>query len=79
MQVKDLIALLCQMNPEAQVHIMSRPKWPRENGLCGVVSRKEFADGIDFGEGCAREDVFLLEGDMLRYGTREAWTVGQMV
>lgn len=85
MKVKDLISYLETQDPEADVYIMSQPKYPFEYGVAGVCRRADFAD-VDFEEDTEvhdrwtasqsqlpPSDVFLLEGAQLRYGSGAAW------
>jgi hypothetical protein len=97
MKVRELIAVLEDLDPEAAVYIMSQPNYPFEHAVSGVALREDFADCDDEddeeGEGEEEErpapardrwtardtdlpstDVFILEGEQLRYGSREAWS-----
>jgi hypothetical protein len=61
--------------------------WPFELSLAGVTTREEMLradrdedDGDDDEEprlerGTAKNDVFLVEGEQLRYGSKTAWSV----
>lgn len=81
MTVGELIEILEDLDPEAQVHIMSQQSWPFENTLAGVAVREEFERDDEDGEvssradGTAPSDVFLCEGTQLRYGSKNAWNV----
>jgi hypothetical protein len=82
MQVRDLIELLEDQDPEAEVLIMTRESWPFENAVAGVASREEIVDsepdedaGTD--DGTAPNDVFIVEGSQLRYGSKAAWNVAR--
>ncbi len=83
MKVSELIELLEEQDPNAEVLVMMQQSWPFECRLQGVTTRDEIlsADGDDgdesdsLGEGCARSDVFLVEGEQLRYGSKTAWEV----
>ena len=82
MTVAELIALLEAFDPEARVMIMSQPSWPFEYDLQGVAVREDFTgDGDDddapLGDGMNENDVFLLEGTQLRYGSKAAWGAGR--
>ena len=61
-------------------------KWPFELSLAGVTTREEMLraereerDDDDyeprFERGTAKNDVFLVEGEQLRYGSKTAWSV----
>ncbi|MBK6682919.1 MAG: hypothetical protein IPG45_00470 [Deltaproteobacteria bacterium] len=85
MKVSELIELLEEQDPDAEVLVMSQPNWPFELGLAGVTTREEMLradreDGDDDEEprlerGTAKNDVFLVEGEQLRYGSKTAWSV----
>jgi hypothetical protein len=89
MKVAELIALLEEQDPEAEVLIMSQPSWPFEYAVCGLARRSEPEDVDDdetepaHGNGeasgarddRATSDVFIVEGTQLRYGSKRAWEV----
>lgn len=58
MTVEELIEMLEQFDPEAEVRIASQPSWPMEYELSGV----DATDGA----------VFLAEGRQLGYLPHEA-------
>ncbi|MDP1826677.1 MAG: hypothetical protein Q8L48_25625 [Archangium sp.] len=78
MKVKELMELLKDLEPNAQVLIASQPNWPFEIELSGVVTRAECSQPDEDGEGDAQApsrdgaptDVFLVEGQQLRYGSK---------
>jgi len=86
MTVSELIELLEDCDPDAQVLLMSQPSWPFEHSVAGVTIRSDVDD--DEGEhgdedeereapradGTRPNDVFILEGQQLRYGSRDAWS-----
>jgi hypothetical protein len=90
MKVKELIDILEEQDPDAEVLIMSQQNWPFENGVYGVTVRSEM-DGNDDDDdddksedtraateardGRATNDVFIVEGSQLRYGSKNAWDV----
>jgi hypothetical protein len=97
MKVRELIAVLEDLDPEAAVYIMSQPNYPFEHAVSGVALREDFTDCDDEDEEDAEgeeevrpaprrdrwtsrdadlppSDVFILEGEQLRYGSREAWS-----
>ena len=48
MKVSELIELLEDQDPDAEVMIMSQENWPFENAVAGVAVREEFvADDED--------------------------------
>jgi hypothetical protein len=71
MKVQELIALLQDADPNADVLIMSQPQWPFEHAVAGIAVREHFAPKSD-GNVCPN-DVFILEGSQERYGSKEAW------
>jgi hypothetical protein len=87
MKVSELIELLQDQDPDAEVMIMSQESWPFENAVAGVAVREEFVDDDDedceddereeprYEKGTAANDVFLVEGQQLRYGSKAAWRV----
>ncbi len=86
MKVSELIELLEEQDPDAEVLVMSQPNWPFELSLAGVTTREEMLraereerDDDDyeprFERGTAKNDVFLVEGEQLRYGSKTAWSV----
>ena len=92
MKVNELIEILQEMNPEAEVLVMSQQSWPFENTLAGVCQRQDLVDEGELdesaGEDCLRNtvqdtpelpasDVFLVEGRQLRYGSKCAWDVAR--
>jgi hypothetical protein len=79
MKVKELIAVLKELEPNAQVLIIaSQPNWPFEIELSGVVTRAECDEPDEDGNVEAKAstsdllptDVFLVEGQQLRYGSK---------
>ncbi|MGI5861274.1 MAG: hypothetical protein ACOX6T_04355 [Myxococcales bacterium] len=86
MKVSELIELLEEQDPDAEVLVMMQQNWPFELGLAGVTTREEMlrADRDEDGDrddeprlerGTAKSDVFLVEGEQLRYGSKTAWSV----
>jgi len=86
MKVSELIEILEEQDPAAEVLVMSQENWPFEMGIHGVTTRDEIlradGDGDDaedddeqLADGLARSDVFLVEGSQLRYGSKTAWDV----
>jgi len=71
MKVRALIAVLQEMDPNADVFIMSQPQWPFEYAVAGVAVRGDFAE--DDEATLPSHDVFILEGSQERYGSKEAW------
>lgn len=93
MQVRELMAILEDQDPEAEVLLVTQRQWPFEYSLSGVSIRSEVEevdddeDGDDEAEeGAPRErgrddgaptDVLLVEGRQLRYGSETAWNVAR--
>ena len=89
MKVSELIEILEDMDPEAEVLIMSQQSWSFENTLAGVCQRSDLVEeeegeaededqGRDIGsEELPANDVFLVEGTQLRYGSKRAWDVAR--
>lgn len=87
MKVSELIAMLNDQDPNAEVLIMSQPNWPFEIEVDGVVSREQIVEeakarkDYDEDDDCASyrdggpNDVFLVEGNQLRYGSKLAWDI----
>lgn len=82
MKVGELIEILKDQDPDAEVLIMSQQSWPFENAVYGVASREDLRerDDDDDEPGPTREagapsDVFIVEGQQLRYGSKAAWRV----
>jgi len=86
MKVRDLIEILEDQDPEAEVLIMSQENWPFENAVAGVAAREDFVDDDEeededdepgaerrYEKGTAPNDVFIVEGQQLRYGSKAAW------
>jgi hypothetical protein len=93
MKVKELIELLGGLEPEADVYLMSQSSYPFECALHGVAERQDFTeyDGEDDvvesasqsdrwsapATALPRNDVFLVEGGQIRYGSKAAWGDGR--
>jgi hypothetical protein len=92
MKVRELIAILSEKDPDARVFVMMEQRYPFECRLAGVAVREDFDDrdddedegpqeAADTGQWDSprerRNDVFLLEGGQIRYGSKGAWEVAQ--
>lgn len=85
MKVRDLIEILEDQDPDAEVLVMSQENWPFENAIAGVAIREDFVDNEEQNEkdddgterqyerGTAPNDVFIVGGQQLRYGSKAAW------
>lgn len=88
MRVRELIEILEDLDPEAEVLVAVQPSWPFEHALDGVAVREDFTEMEDGDEEepagdrwtapagrLPRNDVFIVAGDQLRYGSPNAWNV----
>ncbi len=85
MTVGELIEMLEEQDPDAEVRLQEQPTYPFEYDIAGITSSKEIVraqademDGekADEAEAAAEDDdeiIYLLEGTQLGYGSREAW------
>ena len=87
MKVRELIEILEELDAEASVYVMSQQSWPFELAIHGVTVREDFTEGDLEDEShdgeCDRwganegalpgNDVFIVEGSQLRYGSKDAW------
>ena len=86
MKVHELIELLEEMDPEADVWLMVQPSYPFEHRIEGVCQRSDLAEPDPEAEPWAERDrwganesqlpatdVFLLDGGQARYGAKAAW------
>lgn len=89
MKKRELMAILSELDDDAEVYLMMQQKWPFECSLAGVAVRKDFTDSgdeedcsVDAPSGATRggeraNDIFLVEGAQLRYGSKAAWEVAR--
>jgi len=72
-KVRQLLDLLAEYSPEAEVRLVYQPNYPLQSALGGVVGESEIRDheGGDLGD--EPEIVYLLEGEPLGYGHANAW------
>lgn len=98
MKVSELMGLLEERDPEAEVRIMDQEGWPFECAIRGVVTRDMLGNDecdcdrrigaphdeecLAFGEdegvyedGLQANDVFIVEGQQERYGSKRAWEI----
>jgi hypothetical protein len=77
MTVQKLSELLQDLDPDAEVLIMSQENWPFECSVKGLVDRNEFEPLSEIEEknsdGRKASDIFIVMGEQLRYGNRDAW------
>ena len=77
MKVKDLFAILRDLDPEANVVLATQPHYPMEYALSGVALRSDVSEAENTSSGARPNDVLLLEGAHLRYGSRDAWDLSR--
>ena len=83
MTVNELIERLEEYRQEiggdAEVRLMTQSNWPFEYGITGLASRTEINDAMrERDEDAEPEDevaLFIVEGQQLCYGAKEAWEV----
>lgn len=79
MTVGDLISLLEGFDESMEVRMMTQESWPFENKVHGVAFSGDFVDEDEMEEEVEDFDqeqiVYLVEGDQIRYGNRQAWEV----
>lgn len=93
MKVAQLIQLLEDMDPDAEVYFASQPSYPFEMAITDVTTRGEvegfepapsddeysnepvtYHRNLRWGEPeAAAEDVILVEGLQVRYGSQKYW------
>ena len=76
MKVSELIEILSEMDPDANVLLVTQQNWPFENSVKGVCQREDVQDmdeTEDEPNTLPANDVFLVEGEQLRYGNKMAW------
>jgi hypothetical protein len=79
MKVRDLMKLLEEQDPDAEVSMVTQPNWPMEYAVAGVAARSDLFDADvepgteQYADGTCASDVVLVEGRWLRYGPRTAW------
>lgn len=87
MKVRDLIELLQKQEQDAEVFMLEQPSWPFEHSIRGITTRRDVLeherdDALTIHDDCELEyardgkkpsDVFIVEGDNVRYGAKAAW------
>jgi len=79
MIVSELIEMLQELDPDANVLIMAQQTWPFENGISNVTTREDMLrsneddEDVVYENGTSATDVFIVEGRQLRYGSKAAW------
>lgn len=79
--VGDLKEYLEQYDEDANVLIIWQEHWPFESHIRGVLQRSDFEEIDDedseMGDGVSplkkTNDVIIVMGEQIRYGSREAW------
>ncbi len=92
MNVHELIAILEEMDPDADVWLMVQQSYPFEVAIAGVCQRGDWVEDEEDdtdepwtgGDRWAasesqlpRNDVFILDGGQVRYGAKAAWDVAR--
>lgn len=86
MKVHELIEILEDMDPDAEVFLGVQPAYPFEHAVAGVVQRGDWVEedeteepwtdrdcwGASDGQ-LPRNDVLILDGGQVRYGAKAAW------
>ncbi len=91
MTVAELIEALQDYDEEAEVRLMTQQNYPFENALQGVTDSEEIRHTCDHEDcdcdldecddpdcpDCQEQDtvVFLVEGNQLGYGNKNAWNL----
>jgi len=77
-KVRQLLDLLAEYSPEAEVRLIHQPNYPLTSTLGGIVGESEIRahEGRDLGDD-EPEVVFLLEGQPLGYGRANAWEASE--
>lgn len=87
MKVHELIEILTDLDPDADVYLMTQQQWPFEVTLEGVAVRGDFTDPDPECEpldpsadrwgapeaSLPMNDVFFVGGGQIRYGSQFAW------
>lgn len=78
MKVRELIEALEDCDQDAEVLIAEQPTYPFENSVVGIAVREEVLrlsneEPEELGEGVHGNDVFIVEGQQLRYGSKDIW------
>lgn len=78
MTVGELMARLEDFNEEAEVRMMCQPGWPFEYSIRGICRSSDLEGSEEdrhpsTGINPKPEVVFLVEGEQLSYGCKDAW------
>ena len=78
MTVSELMEHLEEMNPDAEVRLMTQRHYPLEARLYGVcesaeLRSREDGEDDDDDDGEIEPVVYLVEGDQVGYGLKSAW------
>lgn len=80
MTIDELIARLedCRdaMGGDTEVRLMNQASWPFEYGIAGITDSNEMVgeDGPEDADEAADEHVvYIVEGQQLGYGNKNAW------
>lgn len=82
MTVQELIDRLEDFDPDTEIRLMTQQSWPFENSIRGLCDGRDLKDEdpCDPGEDdCAQrnpeEIIYIVEGDQLGYGNKNAWNI----
>jgi len=86
MKVHELIEILQEMDPDADVYLGVQPNYPFEHRIAGLAQRGDWTEDDETEEpGTDRDrwgasdgqlpnnDVLILDGGQVRYGAKAAW------
>ena len=90
MKVHELIEILQDMDPDADVWLMTQQNYPFEHSIAGVAQRGDWAESDETDEPWTDRDrwganeaqlpgndVFTLDGGQARYGAAAAFEAGR--
>lgn len=76
-ELKEIVQELTDNGHPDEVKVLfgSQPSWPFESSIAGWCLREDFADldadEPDLHDGRNMNDIFLIEGRQLRYGSKD--------
>ena len=73
MKVRELLESLEGQDPEAEVLIVTQPRWPFEYDILHVKTREDVGGPKYSSEYSNGSDVLLVSGEQLRYGMKGCW------
>jgi hypothetical protein len=85
MTVGELIERLEEMDPDAEIRLMTQENYPFENSIAGVTDSEEiiiaaeqddeFTPAQDRDRPTQGIVVYIVEGQQLGYGNKAAWNI----